>query len=291
MPRVTVICPTYNRSNILPYSIGSILDQTYSDWELLVVGDACTDDSAAVVEEIARTDQRVRWINLAVGVRNQFGPNNEGLAQARGELIAYAGHDDLWLKHHLQILVDAIDAGADVAYSLIRTPSEPDTYLPLMFRDNCNSPCAVMHRRELTERLGNWRDYREITDYPQVELWRRLRENNAKFQFVPRLSVIKPMASFRDNVYKTRSSHEQQYWARRIKDEPELETTLLVALVQEMHARQQSSRLFGLVERFRYHWHRLKRGQLPHFSLTSNRQQQPGEKIRTCNRVRGVDNL
>jgi len=62
MPRVTVIIATYNRSNVLPYSIGSVLRQSFHDFELLVVGDGCTDDSESVVA--AMGDPRVRWISL-----------------------------------------------------------------------------------------------------------------------------------------------------------------------------------------------------------------------------------
>jgi glycosyltransferase involved in cell wall biosynthesis len=112
-PRVTVIIPTYNWSSVLPYSIGSVLAQTFTDFELLVVGDGCTDDSAAVVGAIE--DPRVRWIDLQPGTGHQSGPNNEGLRQGRGELIAYLGHDDLWFRHHLSAAVAALDAGGDLA--------------------------------------------------------------------------------------------------------------------------------------------------------------------------------
>src|SRR5256714_13138994 len=109
-PRVTVIIATYNWSSVLPYSIGSVLRQTFTDFELLVVGDGCTDDSEQVVAAIG--DPRVRWINLPANHRQQSAPNNEGLRQARGEIIAYLGHDDLWLPHHLEVLVGALDREA-----------------------------------------------------------------------------------------------------------------------------------------------------------------------------------
>lgn len=85
-PRVTVIIPTYNWSSALPYSIGSVLRQGFGDFELLVIGDGCTDDSAAVVGGIG--DPRVRWINLPVNAGHQSAPNNEGIRQARGDVIA-----------------------------------------------------------------------------------------------------------------------------------------------------------------------------------------------------------
>src|SRR5918911_3354227 len=110
MTLVTVIIPTYNWSSVLPYSVGSALRQTLTDFEVLVVGDGCTDDSEAVVGSFG--DERLRWVNLPTNTGHQSGPNNEGLRRARGELIAYLGHDDLWLPHHLSVLVGGIDAGA-----------------------------------------------------------------------------------------------------------------------------------------------------------------------------------
>src|SRR5687767_7950927 len=108
-PRVTVVMATYNWSSVLPYSIASVLEQTFTDFELLVVGDACTDDSAEVVNAIG--DPRVRWIDLQPRAGHQSGPNNEGIRQARGEFIAYLGHDDLWLPHHLASALAALDEG------------------------------------------------------------------------------------------------------------------------------------------------------------------------------------
>jgi len=88
-PCVTVIIPTYNWSRVLPYSIGSVLRQTFADFELLVVGDGCTDDSEQVVTAIP--DPRLRWINLPVNDGHQFAPNNEGLLQARGPSLECDG--------------------------------------------------------------------------------------------------------------------------------------------------------------------------------------------------------
>jgi GT2 family glycosyltransferase len=81
-PRVTVIIPTYNWSSVLPYSIGSALRQSFTDLEVLVIGDGCSDDSEQVVAAIG--DPRVRWINLPANSGHQSAPNNEGLLQAQG---------------------------------------------------------------------------------------------------------------------------------------------------------------------------------------------------------------
>ncbi len=101
-PLVTVIIATYNWSSVLRHAVRSVLWQTYENFELLVIGDGCTDDSEEVVASFG--DPRVRWINLPENVGSQSGPNNRGLELARGEYIAYQGHDDVWHPKHLATL-------------------------------------------------------------------------------------------------------------------------------------------------------------------------------------------
>ena len=192
VPHVTVLIPTYNWSSVLRYSIRSVLNQSYRDFELLVIGDGCTDDSAAVVAEFR--DPRVRWINLPENTRHQSGPNNEGLRQARGEVIAYLGHDDLWLPQHLELLVGALDSGGyDLAYSMsLNVEAHSGSAWPMVPRPEIGSfasPLCMVHRKRLTDEIGGWRDYRDLDTTPDVELWRRAQASGRKFTFVPRLTV------------------------------------------------------------------------------------------------------
>lgn len=235
-PRVTVIVATYNWSAVLPYSIGSVLRQTFRDFELLVVGDGCSDDSEQVVAAIG--DPRVRWINLPANTGHQSGPNNEGLRQARGEIIAYLGHDDLWLPHHLAAHVEALDsAGSELAYSLCMLVPAGGAFvwpsLPKPEAGVFSPPSGMTHRRGVTEELGGWRDYRSMQahDSPDMELWRRAQTAGRKFAFVPRLSAVKFPAAWRRNVYRERPSHEQAAWLVRIDAEPHLEQELLVGCI------------------------------------------------------------
>jgi glycosyltransferase involved in cell wall biosynthesis len=241
-PRVTVIIPTWNWSTVLPFSIGSVLAQTFTDWELLVIGDGCTDDSEAVVRAVG--DPRVRWINIP-RAGNQWGPNNEGLRQARGEIIAYLGHDDLWLPRHLEIQLGAIDAGADVAHSIVGSIHEdgsvdamltgaPGEWIP---------PSSVLHRRDPARAIGGWRDHRTITVPSEQDLWNRMHAAGMKFVFVRRLTILKFPGTERRDVYKTRPSHEQQAWARRIQTEPDLESVLLGQMIELLHAWARPQRL------------------------------------------------
>jgi len=223
---------TYNWSTVLPFSIASVIEQTFTDFELLVVGDACTDDSERVVAEIG--DPRVRWINLPTRSGHQSGPNNEGIRQARGEFIAYLGHDDLWLPRHLEAMVTAL-ASADLAHSIVAVVSPNGHVAPWTL-----APSGVAHRRTLPDRIGNWRNYRELVFAPDVDLWDRALAAGAAFAYVPRLTAIKFPASLRPDVYRERPCHEQQAWLARIRTEPELEATLLAKMVALRQLKPQS---------------------------------------------------
>ncbi|MEL7342884.1 MAG: glycosyltransferase family A protein, partial [Bacteroidota bacterium] len=98
-PLVSVIIPTYNYSSVLRCAIESVLLQTMTDFELWVIGDGCTDNSEQVVSDFK--DPRIFWHNLPQNTGDQSTPNNWALDHARGDYIAYLGHDDLWLPNHL----------------------------------------------------------------------------------------------------------------------------------------------------------------------------------------------
>ena len=94
-------------ANVLRLAIESVRWQTFSDWELWVIGDACTDDTAEVVASFA--DPRIHFFNLPANVGEQSGPNNEGFRRTRGRCVAYLNHDDLWFPDHLAGLTRFID--------------------------------------------------------------------------------------------------------------------------------------------------------------------------------------
>ena len=252
-PRVSVIIPTYNWSSVLPYSIGSVLRQTFSDFELLVVGDGCTDDSEQVVTAI--TDPRLRWINLSVNDGHQSAPNNEGLLQARGSIIAYLGHDDLWLPHHLEVMVAAIDCGADVAHSIVHMIGAegkilpPAGEMPQFQPGQWMPPTGVAHRRIATEKVGHWKDYRDLSLDPEADLWLRMHQAGFVFQCVPRLTAVKFPAVYRKDIYKKRPSHEQQQWTERILKEQDLEAVemgkLLIAKRRKLTFKDSFRALLG----------------------------------------------
>ena len=228
-----MIIPTYNWSTVLPYSIGSVLEQSWHDFELLVVGDGCTDESESVVEELAATDERIRWMNLAVGAGNQAGPNNEGLQHAQGELIAYLGHDDLWLPRHLERLIGVIDAGAAFTRSsvLLVNPGRAPFVFPTPDQDQVwVPPSSMMVKAETLREVGGWRFPTQTGNLdPESDLATRIAQQFGPPVLQPIVTAIKLPASYRRNVYRTRPCHEQAYWLDAIRSAANPEEMVLQA--------------------------------------------------------------
>lgn len=98
--KVSVIIPTYNREKTILRALQSVLDQTYTNIEVLVIDDGSTDSTAEIVNSIS--DERVRYIVLA----ENGGPSNArnvGVQMASGEWIAFQDSDDCWHKDKLEV--------------------------------------------------------------------------------------------------------------------------------------------------------------------------------------------
>jgi len=244
-PRVSVIIATYNWSSVLRHAIASSLDQSFDDFELLVVGDGCTDDSAAVAASFL--DPRIRWHNLERNSGNQSAPNNRGLELARGDLVAYLGHDDVWHTSHLEVLVGAIDGSrADLVFSVAQVLGPPGSgdrrlmgltpdanYPPRLFAP----PSAILHRAALAREIGGWRDYRTIQLPPDVEFLRRAWEKGKRLVPVNELTVFKFPSGLRPNSYVEKRSDEQAECRRSMAEEPDFRYRELMATLRALAAR------------------------------------------------------
>ena len=104
-PLISIIMPTYNRGSLISDAIDSVLNQTYFNWELIIVDDASSDDSRGVVSRYA--DGRVKYYRLDEngGVSRA---RNYGLQKAKGEFIAYLDSDNSWDERYLSAIHGAI---------------------------------------------------------------------------------------------------------------------------------------------------------------------------------------
>jgi glycosyltransferase involved in cell wall biosynthesis len=240
-PLVTVVIQTYNRSNILGYAIQSVLAQTRPDWELLVIGDGCTDDSADVVA--AFTDPRVRFVDLRPRVGDQSGPTNEGIRLARGRYIALLNHDDFWFPDHLAHAVAAIEkTGADLVFTL-QLEADPDgrwrvnTTFPEGRFDPTSHPNAStwLFSLELAKRTGALKRRDAVWSFPTREwIWRAHRAG-AQMLAVDAVTVLVISATTRRNTYSERQWREHAAVHAELTGNPHFRELCLTAAWAHAH--------------------------------------------------------
>ncbi len=236
MPDVSIVTATFNRSNVLRHTIGSVRRQTVTDWELLVVGDGCTDDTDAVVAGFA--DPRMRFENLPRNHGEQSVPNNHGATRATGRYLAFLNHDDLWFSDHLATLIDALESsGADLAYSLsARVDAAGHVHLwgdspGGVYRLWQPVPASLwLMRRELFERVGPWRPAGQLWDSPSQEWLRRAAANGATLRPVGRLTAVQITSGGRRNSYVSRAEDEHAAMVRTLDNEAAGREALLTAI-------------------------------------------------------------
>lgn len=115
IPFFSIIIPTYNRAHTLHRPIDSVLAQTYTDWELIIVDDGSTDDTQSVVE--AYRDPRIRYVRQENKERSAA--RNHGMHKAIGEWICFQDSDDEYLPMHLATLKKNIDINSE--FKIFRT--------------------------------------------------------------------------------------------------------------------------------------------------------------------------
>jgi len=101
---VSIITPCYNSEQFIERTVESIIDQTYSNWELLVIDDFSSDNSVNIVKRLIKLDSRIKLVQL----EKNYGAavaRNKGIELAKGRFIAFLDSDDLWLPNKLKTQV------------------------------------------------------------------------------------------------------------------------------------------------------------------------------------------
>lgn len=123
-PLVSVITPTYNRAHVLGKTIQSVLDQTYDNWELVIVDDGSTDDTEALVKSF--TDKRITYLRKKNG-----GPSkarNFGIKHATGKWVMYLDSDDELLPPCIETMVDWAAKHPNAVFAIPRSTRTLELY-------------------------------------------------------------------------------------------------------------------------------------------------------------------
>ena len=127
--KVSVITPVYNGEKYLEETIHSVLNQSFGNFEYLLIDHASTDSSIEIMKKYATIDSRIKIIRLDVNKGGPAYPRNEGLNAARGDYITFVDADDVWKENKLQIQLDffASNSTVDMVHSLADIIDENST--------------------------------------------------------------------------------------------------------------------------------------------------------------------
>ena len=190
--------PAYNTEKFIGASIQSVVDQTYANWELLVVDDGSTDKTADIIRQHAARDSRVKYLFQQNG--RQAKARNLSIQHSQGTLIAFLDADDLWLPEKLERQLQALVAtNADVVYSNGLIIYEPGTLpgatdfpivagtiegrkmLDVLLLQNRIPVQSVLVRMEAYRKAGPFDESPQFHGCEDYEMWIRLAERGALF--------------------------------------------------------------------------------------------------------------
>jgi len=111
-PLVSIVMPTFNRESYLNRSISSVLKQTYSDWELVIVDDGSTDNTFQLVNRFISKYENIRYVKHS----NRKSPltTNAGILASCGDYITFLGSDDEYKEEHIKLRIDFMLATPDI---------------------------------------------------------------------------------------------------------------------------------------------------------------------------------
>lgn|SRR3990167_988594 len=199
MPKVTVIIPTHNRAQLLEKAIQSVLNQTYTDFEVLVCDDASTDNTWQIVESFS--DKRIRFVRYQKNI-GVISVRNIAIVDSRGDYIALLDDDDEWLPPKLEKQLELLEGSSTKlgavytgAYSIdmelgkmiyIRIPEFRGNILQgLLFEDFITNSSIVL-KKSCFERVGLFDpEYKSASDF---DMWIRIAKDY-EFDYVNDLLV------------------------------------------------------------------------------------------------------
>ena len=108
LPTISIVMPAYNSGRYIVTTVKSVQAQTFADFELIVIDDGSTDDTVALVNQLAESDPRIRLIRMEKNFGRPAGPRNLGVREARGEWVAFLDSDDIWHPRKLELQMAAL---------------------------------------------------------------------------------------------------------------------------------------------------------------------------------------
>ena len=180
-PLVSIVMPTYNRADLLMKSIQSVLDQTFKEWELIVVDDGSTDKTPEMMKELEDKDNRIKYHRIdRIKNKGIAAYLNVGIKESRGKYIARIDDDDRWChKDKLQLQVNFLDNNPEyvlvggggilvddkgnLKFKYLKNENDDEIRNYALF-SNPIAHTAIMFRKDVFDKIGGYSDIDHAED-------------------------------------------------------------------------------------------------------------------------------
>lgn len=194
MAKVSVVMSTYNRTDRLKRAIKSVVDQSFTDWELIVVDDCSTNSPEPIISSF--NDDRIKFIRLDKNFGTDTKPKNVGILASSGEYVAFLDDDNEFKPDHLLVLVKELDRDSKISvvygdrYCVSEIEGQPSNIGvksnfngDLLMSQNFIDTSDVLVRKQALFDVGGFDErYQKYIDW---NLWVRLYKYGHDFRRVP----------------------------------------------------------------------------------------------------------
>jgi teichuronic acid biosynthesis glycosyltransferase TuaG len=232
MPKVSIIIPTYNCESFIDKTIQSVINQTYTDWELVIVDDFSKDRTREILKEWQKKDERIHLIFLDKNSGGPAHPKNAAITETNGKYIAYLDHDDEWLPEKLEKQINILENDSkigliscealiiDAEEKIIRRfniPKVPDSgvFPAILSTDFIFSNSSLIIPKEVIDKIGERDENPKIGVAEDREF--ELRVANAGYKFYV---IHEPLFKYRlheKNALKGKTTYGFNYIEANLK--------------------------------------------------------------------------
>lgn len=244
IPAVSIVIPTYNHAEFLQQALNSVVEQTFSDWEAIIVNNFSDDATLQIIDQF--NEPRFRVINF-----HNHGviaaSRNEGVRHSRASIIAFLDSDDVWYTEKIERCLIKFDEGAEVVChaenwvspgretrTVTYGPFSRSSHKDLLFRGNCLSTSATMVRKELLAKVDGFSERPDLITVEDYDLWMKLSLATRQFSF-----ISSALGEFRQHGESASSAVDRHLKAELtvIADHAKLESQTLLNKIRLRHRR------------------------------------------------------
>ncbi len=196
---ISVILPTYKRCQILTKAVNSVINQTYKNWELIIIDNNSNDGTEELIKNYY--NNKISFLKI-----NNFGSiaksRNYGIKKSKGKYLAFLDSDDYWTKNKLEICLNFINNKVDLIYHDLEIIGQKKSFFKnnilnsrklnkpifddLLFNGNAINLSSVIVRKNLLEQIGGMKETLEIATCEDYNTWLRVAKLTQNFIYLPK---------------------------------------------------------------------------------------------------------